>query len=53
MHDDLLDAVDRAVARGCADPDRIGVYGGSYGGSYGGYAALNPRWRGTPPSTAG
>ncbi|WP_214407403.1 S9 family peptidase [Pseudonocardia lacus] len=36
MHDDLLDAVDWAVARGYADPDRVGIYGGSYGG----YAAL-------------
>jgi dipeptidyl aminopeptidase/acylaminoacyl peptidase len=36
MHDDLIDAVDWAVARGYADPDRIGIYGGSYGG----YAAL-------------
>ncbi|WP_431887600.1 S9 family peptidase [Nocardiopsis alba] len=36
MHDDLLDAVDWAVAQGYADPDRIGIMGGSYGG----YAAL-------------
>jgi dipeptidyl aminopeptidase/acylaminoacyl peptidase len=36
MHDDLVDAVDQAVAQGYADPDRIGIYGGSYGG----YAAL-------------
>jgi dipeptidyl aminopeptidase/acylaminoacyl peptidase len=36
MHDDLIDAVDWAIARGYADPDRIGIYGGSYGG----YAAL-------------
>ncbi|MCO1660582.1 S9 family peptidase [Pseudonocardia humida] len=36
MHDDLIDAVDWAVARGYADPGRIGIYGGSYGG----YAAL-------------
>ncbi len=36
MHDDLIDAVDWAVAQGYADPDRIGIYGGSYGG----YAAL-------------
>jgi dipeptidyl aminopeptidase/acylaminoacyl peptidase len=36
MHDDLLDAVDWAVDQGYADPDRIGIYGGSYGG----YAAL-------------
>ncbi len=36
MHDDLLDAVDWAVAQGIADPDRVGIMGGSYGG----YAAL-------------
>ncbi|HKW95653.1 MAG TPA: S9 family peptidase, partial [Methylomirabilota bacterium] len=36
MHDDLIDAVDWAVARGIADPRRVAIYGGSYGG----YAAL-------------
>lgn len=36
MHDDLIDAVNWAVAEGYADPARIGIYGGSYGG----YAAL-------------
>ncbi|WFE53265.1 S9 family peptidase [Micromonospora sp. WMMD1155] len=36
MHTDLIDAVDWAVARGYADPGRIGIMGGSYGG----YAAL-------------
>lgn len=36
MHTDLIDAVDWAVARGHADPRRIGIMGGSYGG----YAAL-------------
>jgi dipeptidyl aminopeptidase/acylaminoacyl peptidase len=36
MHDDLIDAAGWAVAQGYADPDRIGIYGGSYGG----YAAL-------------
>jgi dipeptidyl aminopeptidase/acylaminoacyl peptidase len=36
MHDDLLDAVDWAVEAGYADPERVGIYGGSYGG----YAAL-------------
>jgi dipeptidyl aminopeptidase/acylaminoacyl peptidase len=36
MHDDLIDAADWAVAQGYADPDRIGIFGGSYGG----YAAL-------------
>jgi dipeptidyl aminopeptidase/acylaminoacyl peptidase len=36
MHDDLIDAADWAVAQGYADPQRIGIYGGSYGG----YAAL-------------
>ncbi len=36
MHDDLIDGVEWAVAEGVADPERIGIYGGSYGG----YAAL-------------
>ena len=36
MHEDLLDTVAWAVAQGYADPERIGIYGGSYGG----YAAL-------------
>ena len=36
MHDDLIDAVNWAVAQGIADPKRIGFFGGSYGG----YAAL-------------
>ena len=36
MHEDLLDAVDWAIAQGFAGPERIGVFGGSYGG----YAAL-------------
>ena len=36
MHDDLIDAVDWAIARGIADPRRVAIYGGSYGG----YAAL-------------
>jgi dipeptidyl aminopeptidase/acylaminoacyl peptidase len=36
MHDDLIDAVDWAVGQGYADPERIGIFGGSYGG----YAAL-------------
>ncbi len=36
MHDDLIDAVDWAVAQGYADPDRVAIVGGSYGG----YAAL-------------
>ncbi|MHA6626613.1 S9 family peptidase [Pseudonocardia sichuanensis] len=36
MHDDLIDAVDWAVAQGYADPDRVAIAGGSYGG----YAAL-------------
>jgi dipeptidyl aminopeptidase/acylaminoacyl peptidase len=36
MHDDLIDAVDWAVARGIADPRRVAIFGGSYGG----YAAL-------------
>ena len=36
MHDDLIDAVDWAVERGLADPERVAIFGGSYGG----YAAL-------------
>lgn len=36
MQDDLLDAVDWAVEKGIADPDRVAIYGGSYGG----YAVL-------------
>jgi dipeptidyl aminopeptidase/acylaminoacyl peptidase len=36
MHDDLIDAVEWAVAEGYADRSRVGIYGGSYGG----YATL-------------
>ena len=36
MHDDLIDAVEYAVAEGWADRPRVAIYGGSYGG----YAAL-------------
>lgn len=36
MHDDLIDAVNWAIAEGVADPDRICILGGSYGG----YAVL-------------
>jgi dipeptidyl aminopeptidase/acylaminoacyl peptidase len=36
MHDDLIDAVNWAVAQGIADPKKIAIYGGSYGG----YSAL-------------
>jgi dipeptidyl aminopeptidase/acylaminoacyl peptidase len=36
MHDDLIDAVDWAIARGIADPGRVAIVGTSYGG----YAAL-------------
>jgi len=36
MHDDLVDAVQWAIANGTADPQRVAIYGGSYGG----YAAL-------------
>jgi dipeptidyl aminopeptidase/acylaminoacyl peptidase len=36
MQDDLVDAVDWAVARGIGDPRRVAIYGASYGG----YAAL-------------
>ena len=36
MHDDLIDAVDWAIAEGIADKGRIAIMGGSYGG----YATL-------------
>ena len=36
MQDDLLDAVDWAVAEGYADPDKVAIHGHSFGG----YAAL-------------
>ena len=36
MHDDLIDAVDWAIAEGIADPGRIAICGASYGG----YAAF-------------
>ena len=36
MHADLVDAVNWAVEKGYADPERIAIFGGSYGG----YAAL-------------
>jgi len=36
MHDDLLDAVDWAVASGITRPDKVAIMGGSYGG----YATL-------------
>jgi len=36
MHDDLIDAVDWAVAKGIADPDKVAIFGSSYGG----YATL-------------
>jgi dipeptidyl aminopeptidase/acylaminoacyl peptidase len=36
MHDDLLDAVDWAVARKVTTKDKVAIYGGSYGG----YATL-------------
>ncbi len=36
MHDDLIDSVNWAVKEGIADPNRIGIMGGSYGG----YCAL-------------
>jgi dipeptidyl aminopeptidase/acylaminoacyl peptidase len=36
MHDDLIDALDWAIAQGLGDPDRVGFFGGSYGG----YSAL-------------
>ncbi len=36
MHDDLIDAVDWAVAQGVTTPDKVAIMGGSYGG----YATL-------------
>lgn len=36
MHDDLIDAVDWAIARGVAQEDNVAIMGGSYGG----YATL-------------
>lgn len=36
MHDDLIDAVDWAVASGVTTPDKVAIMGGSYGG----YATL-------------
>jgi dipeptidyl aminopeptidase/acylaminoacyl peptidase len=36
MHDDLIDAVDWAIARGIAQEDKVAIMGGSYGG----YATL-------------
>jgi dipeptidyl aminopeptidase/acylaminoacyl peptidase len=36
MHDDLIDAVEWAVAQKIADPERVAIMGGSYGG----YATL-------------
>jgi dipeptidyl aminopeptidase/acylaminoacyl peptidase len=36
MHDDLVDAVDWAVAEGITDADKVAIMGGSYGG----YATL-------------
>jgi dipeptidyl aminopeptidase/acylaminoacyl peptidase len=36
MHDDLIDAVDWAVAQGVTSPDKVAIQGGSYGG----YATL-------------
>jgi dipeptidyl aminopeptidase/acylaminoacyl peptidase len=32
MHDDLIDAIDWAVANGVTTADKIAIYGGSYGG---------------------
>ena len=36
MHDDLIDGLDWAIAKGIGDPKRVGFYGASYGG----YSAL-------------
>jgi len=41
MSDDLIDGVQWAIKSGFADPDRIGVFGGSYGG----YATLTALWQ--------
>ncbi len=32
MHQDIIDAVDYAIAEGWTDPERVAVYGASYGG---------------------
>lgn len=32
MHEDILDAIDWAIQKGIADPERIAILGGSYGG---------------------
>ncbi|HTG46499.1 MAG TPA: alpha/beta fold hydrolase [Actinomycetota bacterium] len=43
---DLLAGVDAVVAAGVADPDRIGIYGGSYGGFMAAWLpAQDPRFR--------
>jgi dipeptidyl aminopeptidase/acylaminoacyl peptidase len=36
MHNDLVDAVQWAIEKGIADPEKVAIFGGSYGG----YAAL-------------
>jgi dipeptidyl aminopeptidase/acylaminoacyl peptidase len=41
MHDDLIDAVNWAIAEGIADPKRVGFFGASYGG----YSALTAATR--------
>src|SRR5262249_5186234 len=54
MHDDLLDAVDWAVAKGIADPARVAIMGGSYGGypaAVGG--TFTPAQIALPPAHAG
>ena len=40
MQDDITDAVKWAIDQGIADPERVGIYGGSYGG-YAAMAGLN------------
>ncbi len=40
--EDVLAGIDHVVAMGLADPDRVGITGGSYGGFFTGWAAT--RW---------
>ena len=59
--DDVADGIDYLIDQGLADPDRVGLGGGSYGGfaaaCRAGFAAMRlarttrPRWRDFPSST--